>query len=430
MTTRSAPALTAMSLLVIAGAAGSAFAQGSFRSLGPLSQPFGVNDDGATIVGRTPSVNPNAYDEACRWSGGVHAGLGFVPGTDDSVAFAASGNGGVIVGASGEFTFDYGVAFKYSNGQMQSLGRLAGGIDYSIANGVSQDGNVIVGEGDDGVYFVRAWRKVGNGPLQPMGPLPGGTECWAMDANSDGSVICGSGYDGADMMRAFRWTAATNMVALPLPTDGEESQGFGVSENGAVIVGAAYLLDFTEVPCRWTTTGTSSTVQALPVPVTHQGGVAYATNSDGSVVVGNLWLDGIFPEAMIWTSAGGTRLLQEALTAAGAVIPQDWILTHAWDVSPDGRVIVGTAVDGDGETQGFAATLFGSPIGGGGCSTADFDGDGDSATDADIEAFFACLAGNCCSTCWSGGADFNGDGDAATDADIEAFFRVLSGNPC
>jgi hypothetical protein len=58
----------------------------------------------------------------------------------------------------------------------------------------------------------------------------------------------------------------------------------------------------------------------------------------------------------------------------------------------------------------------------------DFNGDGDTGTDADIEAFFACVAGNCCPTCAS--ADFNGDGDAATDADIESFFRVFAGGSC
>jgi hypothetical protein len=62
------------------------------------------------------------------------------------------------------------------------------------------------------------------------------------------------------------------------------------------------------------------------------------------------------------------------------------------------------------------------------CGTTDINGDGDYGTDADIEAFFACLAGNCCPTCQS--ADFNGDGDPGTDADIEAFFRVLAGGPC
>jgi hypothetical protein len=60
--------------------------------------------------------------------------------------------------------------------------------------------------------------------------------------------------------------------------------------------------------------------------------------------------------------------------------------------------------------------------------TADFNHDGDTGTDTDIEAFFACLAGTCCLTC--GSADFNADGDAATDADIEAFFRVLAGGAC
>jgi sugar lactone lactonase YvrE len=80
-------------------------------------------------------------------------------------------------------------------------------------------------------------------------------------------------------------------------------------------------------------------------------------------------------------------------------------------------------------------TSFQNPIAlrliqGSACGTADFDGDGDVGTDADIEAFFACLAGNCCGTCFPGGADFNGDGDTGTDADIESFFRVLAGGPC
>jgi hypothetical protein len=62
------------------------------------------------------------------------------------------------------------------------------------------------------------------------------------------------------------------------------------------------------------------------------------------------------------------------------------------------------------------------------CGTADFNNDGDVGTDADIEAFFLCLAGNCCETCFS--SDFNGDQDFGTDADIESFFRVLGGGAC
>jgi hypothetical protein len=58
----------------------------------------------------------------------------------------------------------------------------------------------------------------------------------------------------------------------------------------------------------------------------------------------------------------------------------------------------------------------------------DFNNDGDFGTDADIEAFFACLAGNCCAYCET--MDVNNDGDFGTDADIEFFFRLLVGEGC
>ena len=64
------------------------------------------------------------------------------------------------------------------------------------------------------------------------------------------------------------------------------------------------------------------------------------------------------------------------------------------------------------------------------CGSADFNCDGDIGTDADIEAFFACLAGNCPAPPCTSNADFNSDGDVCTDADNEAFFRVLAGGGC
>jgi hypothetical protein len=70
------------------------------------------------------------------------------------------------------------------------------------------------------------------------------------------------------------------------------------------------------------------------------------------------------------------------------------------------------------------------PCPGNECGSQDFNGDGDFGTDQDIEAFFACLGGNCCATCFCQGSDFNGDGDFGTDQDIEAFFRVLGGGNC
>ena len=64
------------------------------------------------------------------------------------------------------------------------------------------------------------------------------------------------------------------------------------------------------------------------------------------------------------------------------------------------------------------------------CGTADFNCDGAVGTDADIEAFFACISGTCPPPPCTNSADFNGDGAIGTDADIEAFFRVLGGGTC
>lgn len=93
------------------------------------------------------------------------------------------------------------------------------------------------------------------------------------------------------------------------------------------------------------------------------------------------------------------------------------------------RIITSAGVDvGDAAVSSGSGVVWSGPYSS--CGTADFNGDGDVGTDADIEAFFACLGGNCCPTCYAGGADFNGDGDVGTDADIESFFRVLGGGPC
>jgi hypothetical protein len=110
--------------------------------------------------------------------------------------------------------------------------------------------------------------------------------------------------------------------------------------------------------------------------------------------------------------------------------------------SANAAALVGWTV-GSGRVYSFLSTcgpaqladanfgrLFTNVFGGQRCGSADFDCDGDVATDADIESFFRCLAGNCPAPPCGSSADFNADGDSATDADIEAFFRVLAGGTC
>ncbi len=110
---------------------------------------------------------------------------------------------------------------------------------------------------------------------------------------------------------------------------------------------------------------------------------------------------------------------------AAAVVRSSGEVGNQWlPGCPAGTGDLGVAPNmaGIAGSQAFSLTLPST------CGSADFNGDGDVGTDADIAAFFACLGGNCCATC--GSSDFNGDGDTGTDSDIESFFRVLAGGSC
>jgi len=139
-------------------------------------------------------------------------------------------------------------------------------------------------------------------------------------------------------------------------------------------------------------------------------------SDDGSVISGDA-----NTTPMVWRQGRGFALLAGYLAANGANLPNGFAAVALTAMSPDGRTFAGRC-SVNGAAGNFIVTL--PPY----CGGADFNGDGDTATDADIEAFFACIAGDCCPSC--GSADFNGDGDTATDADIEAFFRVLAGGHC
>jgi hypothetical protein len=135
-------------------------------------------------------------------------------------------------------------------------------------------------------------------------------------------------------------------------------------------------------------------------------------------------------------SGGASGVLSYQWRYNGAVIsegsPYAGVNSATLTVSPVTSGVAGDydclVTNGCGSVPSESASLTVNT--GSGCGTSDFNGDGDFGTDADIEAFFACLGGNCCAECFVGGADFNGDGDVGTDADIEAFFRVLGGGVC
>jgi hypothetical protein len=128
---------------------------------------------------------------------------------------------------------------------------------------------------------------------------------------------------------------------------------------------------------------------------------------------------------MFLSASGGASALSAA-TATSGTFSAEFSHTLRWDGVLAARTLAGQEIDPstihmyDQHGYDWAHPLR--------CGNADFNGDGDLGTDSDIEAFFACLGGDCCFSCYS--ADFNGDGDLGTDADIESFFVVLGGGAC
>jgi probable HAF family extracellular repeat protein len=339
------------------------------------------------------------------------------------------------------------------------------GTEIFNAFGVDANGDTIAGESfvssQSGHYIPARWTV--SGGVQGVG-IPEGFARYAWGINADGSMVAGAYLDSfTSITHAFRWAAAAGVTEL-----GPCYEVQGLSGDGSTIVGAQINTTSGRVfPVRWTSGGMQDL--GLPLSLSNEGH-AYGTNSDGSVVTGYYTADG-HDDAFLWKPSTGLQALPHlpgnyyarafavgadgetvvglsyqtfqglGLTAffwtpgTGAVDLGSFLASHgadmtgwsaifgAYGVSADGSRIVGLGTY-NGVTTAFVATIPSL------CGSADFNCDGAVGTDADIEAFFDCIAGTCPPPPCTNNADFNADGAIATDADIDAFFRVLGGGPC
>ena len=213
-------------------------------------------------------------------------------------------------------------------------------------------------------------------------------------------------YDGSGLFLDF--TSSTDLVLRRI--DYFPVTGVGSPVTVQIYTRPGSYAGFTDSPDGWTlsdsieTTALGGTINATPLTLTNPI-VLRQGQTTGVYIVG---------------IAGGVRYR----TGSTSINISNADLAVFTDTARP-ALFGGTPPSG---TRSFAGHFYYSL--GLGCGTSDYNGDGDFGTDQDIEAFFACLGGNCCPTCFPGGSDFNGDGDSGTDQDIEAFFRVLGGGPC
>ena len=377
------------------------------------SELYCISADGTAAGGRLDAEN---LTSALRWAvSGPIENLGNLAGGSVAESHAISGDGSVIFGMFRPAVPNPTRAFRWTAADgMQSLGNLPNGEEYEIF-ATSGDGSFAVGSAA-GTISV-GWRQ-GQG-LFYLDPPPGATRFFARGISSDGSVVVG-GLTSGSHSHAFRWTSLTGYQDLSTSTS-PEFGATSVSGDGEVIGGALLSPSGNSRAMLWTA---AFGIEDLGTgPATWTDAVILGMNGDGSVAVGQGVNDN-GGYAMLWRRDIGIVALRDYLQSHGVNV-SDWpFLFNASAVSADGTRIVGFGrhlSDGVPRYEGFIATIDA-------CGSADFNHDGDYGTDADIEAFFSCLAGSCCPAC--GSVDFNGDGSVGTDSDIESFFRVLAGGSC
>jgi uncharacterized membrane protein len=327
-------------------------------------------------------------------------------------AWTVSDNGAVLFGIC--FINGQRHAFRWATAEgITHVFAPNSGLTYSAA----WDGSVLFGNTPQGAY---RWNLAGG--LQPLStPAGAGVSAVVVNAcSADGSVLVGSCSDSAGHIRGFRWDLDSGQFTL-LTAGSRACPAWGVSASGAMIVGVA-------LPDRGANWLGGSTTAATVSPPGNAAAVSfYAACDQGAKVFGRVDDTGDSMWSAMWSATTGLVNLNTYLPSVGVNLG-GYVLTGGPLISDDGLVIL--AADQHEDWGGAIIPAKWVVVTVPTCATSDFNSDGDFGTDQDIEAFFACLSGNCCPSCWRAGADFNGDGDVGTDQDIEAFFRVLAGGSC
>jgi probable HAF family extracellular repeat protein len=340
-----------------------ALAQPTFMGLGDLtggadsSSAYAVSDDGSTVVGTSQTASGS---EAFRWtSGGGMVGLGDLPGgSSGSGAYDVSADGSVVVGRGNGSSG--GEAFRWTSGSgIVGLGDLPGGGFDSSSRGVTSDGATVVGDGETAIGD-EAFVWTSGGGLGFLGGISSGFPNTPSGVSADGSKVPVS-VTNLGSVRAFLWQSTGPILDLGLVTTPFYDQSFasGISADGSTVVGRGYNTSNGESEAaRWTSTTGMVGLGTLDGFFGRQGD-ALAASGDGSIVVGySDYQTGT--AAFIWDETHGMRRLQDVLTGSGLDLT-GWTLHSANDISADGRVIVGSATNPDGDPEAWMAVLSGSP---------------------------------------------------------------------
>ncbi len=338
-TSKAATLLSAFAIFAIVGTSQAQNIVDLGRLPGGTYSYGGLLSDNGNVASGSGSIT---FNQARGWRWTAATGLqnlGVSPGADHSYAYGISGDGLVIVGASGGQAYDTACRWTQATG-MQNLGSIAAG-QPSFASDASTNGAIVFGYGYEANSNESAWKWTSATGMQSFGQrLPGTSHSVGLAMTGDGSFYTGYCFNNAPALihpTGCRWAADGSVISLGLLPGGMMSVPSDLSANGAVIVGyAAESIEGSTRAFKWTE---ATGIQDLGMPPGCTLAIASAISGDGTIITGYVMENGVI-RACIWIDGAAPQLLETYLNSRG-VSTTDWIL-ETGSISQDGSAFAGS----------------------------------------------------------------------------------------
>jgi hypothetical protein len=296
-------------------------------------EPVDMTPDARTAVGFRERV-------PVRWVDGVGATeldptWSALNPTVENLRLSRSGD---VVLASGYFA---GRSFRWTAATgSRDLGQLDGAPSKTLAYAMSDSGDVIAGTADYAyVEPARAFRWTQASGLRDLGAVPGapeGASTSVIGISADGSTIIGQVALDSSFAHVFRWTEAGGMQDL-VPGN-RKAQATYVSPLGDVVIGYFWSdVGSAAGGFRWT-----EATGAMDVNYTTPLGIG----ADGDLLVGNTSQG---PSIETFGKLAGTT--PDLVRLMPGLVPDDWSSPQLSGASRDGRLLVGEAINPNGQQE-------------------------------------------------------------------------------
>jgi uncharacterized membrane protein len=259
----------------------------------PTAEPMdsiAVSCDGMTVAGSNPSSVGYRWTADKGFSQLTAANGAMAPSAGSFHVMAMSSDGMTTWGTFQSFAPGIRAAIRWKGDGGETLFNLPEGVYASP--GWNGDASVFTGHTDSDLFVQNA-----DGPPTYLeAPLEVGTGSLTA-VSFDGSVVAGNfpvTSAGNTMMRSYLWSSRDQLEYLP------------------------------------------------------EDALVYAVTAGGVAVGVMPWDESAWDHDFVWDRKHGARKLREVLAAHGLQVPADTRLDDCADISADGRVITGTALDTNG----------------------------------------------------------------------------------